>query len=341
VDAREATAALESYIATGRGGVSSIMRAPPRELDDALVARAALAMLKHYPDGFASDCGPIPPGVIRLVLDADVVHAFHLFLKAAVPLDRPDAELTASWVHAFTALRVFGTRRWGSNRQRRAKLRELAADQLIVSAIQATAAHRDDAGYDMLAVLAAEGSDASFDALVRHVERAFAEGDWQLDLLRRWMRPDAARTPALDAVFARIDEAIRVRNARSPALALGPVIGIGAVDRLAFTARLRAVEPSDTRSCTCTITIESHSKQWFHVWVQRWDGQQTLGTAFSQDASISDELGLGRCTPDELPRWLEEFTQRLAISWAVEVDFSAPPRLRPHRERILAWLRGR
>lgn len=118
----------------------------------------------------------------------------------------------------------------------RAKIAKLVADKPMLAAIQGTVAHADNTGMTMLAVLVADGSDASYDALVRHIDIAFTSRDRRLELLSK-LRKHAARAPALDRLFSDLDDALQDRNATSPARLLGPVLGIGEVELLWFDVR--------------------------------------------------------------------------------------------------------
>jgi hypothetical protein len=93
----------------------------------------------------------------------------------------------------------------------------LAKNARVLEAIQGTVAHVKQPSDDMLAVLVADGSAASIDALVPHVGRD------SLELWKR-LRTHAKRTPALDALFAEVEQALDDRVATSPANPLGAEI---------------------------------------------------------------------------------------------------------------------
>jgi len=55
-------------------------------------------------------------------------------------------------------------------------------------------------------------------------------------------------------------------------------------------------------------------------------------------AAEIDQLGLGRCTPEELPAWFARAAKKLKVHWSVTLWNS---NLRgAKRERALAWMRG-
>jgi hypothetical protein len=65
--------------------------------------------------------------------------------------------------------------------------------------------------------------------------------------------------------------------------------------------------------------------------------EDSPSTSFTID-TVSDELGVGRCDPPGLPRWLAATAETLRL----ELDLGEPhTHLRgKKRERLMAWLRG-
>lgn len=280
----------------------------------------------------------LPPHVIRGVLAASSDGPNHLFLRLAVDDEGDDKKLARSWERAVQALVDCSQQdSWGS-KTRRARTRALAKNARVLQAIQGTVAHVKEPSDDMLAVLVADGSAASIDALVPHVAKD------NLELWKR-LRTHAKRTPALDALFAEVEDALDDRAATSPALALGPVIGIGKVDSLWFDASIS----SDERAGTVAryqgrVKIDSRAAEWFEVSIVDISGMlQTTGedwkqTQFGSATIGSDDLKLGRCDAAGVPAWLVNAASTLGITWGA-------PNVRTglrgtKRDQIGKWLCG-
>jgi hypothetical protein len=334
----DARAELDRYLAGETVDINAVIRRLPDDIDVPTAASVVREMIGANTFWFARSCQQLPVPVIRALLAEPSDAMAHLFLRLAVPLEGDATAIAARWQRALVALLDLDlTYAWGSQ-QRRARLRALARDPHLLAAIQGTVAHRDDVKLDMLAVLVADGSDASFDALVRHVDPAVVHKDVRLDRLAR-LRTHAANTPALDALFAELDGVIAKRNAVSPALALGPLIGLGRVDPLWFQASIGSREPGDrVARVQGHVTIDSRRPKWFGVSMARNErgGLTMQHTIFDAITLHSDELGIGRCDAAELPGWLAVIAAKLGVTWD-------EPRVRTHirgarRARIAAWL---
>jgi hypothetical protein len=335
-------AVLRRYLADERGDIAKAMKSLPSTVDVKLVVGVVEKLIdRRFWVGRL--CKKLPPRAIRAVLAAEMPHSNHLFLRNAVPADAKDSELQQRWQHALeTFLDLDSSYSWGS-KQKREKIAKLATDPHALAAIQATVAHSAsrEIGADMLAVLAADGSTASYDALVSHIDAAFTAGDHRLDMLSR-LRTHAARTPALDALFAELDGALQQRNDASPALALGPIIGIGDVSLLWFDVRLSSTRITTNRVpwIQGSIGIDSRSSTWFYVWVSIVAPDDSGdSTSFTSDGPQRDGLALGHCEAKDLPRWLASVAAKLKIGWE---PFSARSHLRgKKRDRIASWLASR
>lgn len=330
-------AVLRRYLAGDRGDISAAMRSLPANIDVALATGVVLKLMERdYWLGRL--CKHVPERVIRAVLAADVPGATHLFLRLAVPLD---GNVIVAWQRALQALLDLDTTyAWGS-KQRRAKIQALARDAHMLAAIQGTVAHAEHVQLDMLAVLVADGSAASYDALVAHIGAAFAAKDRRLDMLAQ-LRTHAVSTPALDALFAELDGALDDRNAASPALALGPVIGVGKVTTLSFHVSLasRRLTRNNVPWVQGSVSVDSRSPSWFDVSVSTVEPDGGgKGTYFSATEVLRDDLGLGRCDAQHTPHWLVGVAQKLDIEWA---EFSVwNSNLRgAKRNLITEWLRS-
>ena len=276
----------------------------------------------------------LPAHVIRGVLAAKSDGQNHLFLRLAVDDDGDDKKLARSWERAVQAIvDCSQLDSWGS-KTRRARTRALARNARVLEAIQGTVAHVKQPSDDMLAVLVADGSAASIDALVPHVGRD------NLELWKR-LRTHAKRTPALDTLFAEVEQAFGDRVATSPANALGTVIGIGVVDVLWFDASIS----SDERAGTVAryqghVKVDSRDADWFGVAVVDISGVVTGGrwkqTVFGSATISSDDLRLGRCDAAGVPAWLARAASSLGIAW--EAPYLRTGLRGAKRDRIATWL---
>lgn len=286
-------------------------------------------------------CRQISVPVIRRVLAAEHVHVNHLLLKLAVPDHLDDTALAAAWERAVQAIVDTGlTQAWGS-KSRRERICRVAKDPALLAAVQGAVAHSPNVRLDLLAVLVADGSDASIDALVPHLDPALVHQDQRLERLTK-LRRHAARTPALDALFAEIDRTLEARDATSPALALGLRIGVGPVDTLWFHASFGSVELQGNVSLIqAHVLVDSRRANWFRVSLaQLGRGADITMTAFNERDVLQDELRLGRCAPAELPSWLAHSAIALKIRWDDTPHISSSLR-GARRDQLWTWLMSR
>jgi hypothetical protein len=332
---------LERYLNGERGDIGPAMRSLPASIDVSLATNVVVKLLERI--WFVGRmCKALPAPVIRAVLARDVPGAPHLFLRLAVSGDLPDAALQKSWRRALQALLDLDTTyAWGS-KQRRAKIAGLARDAAMLAAIQGTVAHAPKVPLDMLAVLVADGSAASYDALITRIEAAFTTRDARLDVLAQ-LRTHATKTPELDRLFLELDGALEARNDASPALALGPVMGVGVVTTLFLSVRLSSTRVNRNRVpwIQGSIEIDSRDTCWFSVWVSTVEEDaEGRSTYFSVSDRNRDELGLGTCEPAELPAWLARAAAKLEIEW--EPLMLSPTNLRgKKRDVVTRWLQPR
>src|SRR5258706_5798844 len=128
---------------------------------------------------------------------------------------------------------------------------------------------------------------------------AIVGADARLDRLMR-LKKHAKRTPVLDRLFAELADARDQRNAQSPALTLGPVIGIGLVDPLWFTFWLRGRTPARYQyRAEARIEVDSRKSRWFSVQVSG-----PTYTTFGVLDATNDHLKIGTCEALDLPTWL-------------------------------------
>jgi hypothetical protein len=308
----------------------------PADVDPALAAEAAREVLE-VPWAFARFCKHLPAPVARRLLTSsdDDRDPTLMFLRVAVPLVGHDASLARAWREAVGALAELHRRfEWGSP-QRRAKFEAVARGRFL-PAIQTVAVALEEAPLEMLAVLAADGSEASLDALLPHFDRATRRGDDSLNQLAL-LRPHAADRPALTALLDEVDRMIAAREARSPALELGRALGIEARS-LAFDVILDSVEESDDGRPLVEglLWVDSRRAAWMGATLKR--PGRVGGTSWTTGGVVEDALGVGSAEAAELPAWVARAATRLGITFQLEPR--APSLRGRERERIAAWLRG-
>jgi hypothetical protein len=270
--------------------------------------------------------------VIRELLARSIDHVTHTFLRLAVPLDSSDEEIQQRWKRALGTLHDLDlTYAWGS-RQKRARFRALAADPVMLAAIQGTVAHCTNVRIDWLAVLVADGSAASYDALVPHIDAAVVGCDGRLDRLRQ-LRTHAVDTATLRTLFAEIDDTLAARHAASPALALADRLGIGPVTTLRFRTWLWSRGPG-VPPVQGAVEIDSTHARWFHLYLIV--SNSGARTTLENDVVTADGLGLGPCELHHLPGWISRASRTLDVQWQ---PFRVTTNLQGRkRAALLGWL---
>ncbi|QSQ27326.1 hypothetical protein JY651_21515 [Pyxidicoccus parkwayensis] len=346
---REIETALQTPYHDRSPRVLEVLKALPEDVDPALAARAATGLIgdSYHPTWlFARTCRRMPVSVIRAVLtllDGDSrPHAF--ILREYVRRDAPSDALARDWDEALQILLDLETTyAWGS-KQKKAKFQALAERPRVMQALQTAAVACEKVSLDLLAVLAAEASDASLDALIPHVERAVQTQDWELDRLQ-FLRTHARSTPVMDDLFSRMKVLIEARQARSPALGLARELGFGELDVFWFQVHLSsaAFDGFPAYRHQAHLSVDSRSATWFHVSLSESSSTDILNpksTAFTSATVHRDDLGLGTCEPSGFPAWLSTATERLRTRWnfdGMHVGASLRGKKRAHIER---WLRG-
>ena len=308
------TQELESVLRSpqeSRARFLDVLKALPEDVNPVLAARAALSLFRDGYKGlwlFARTCRRLPAPVIRAVLEQLVEdrrpHAF--FLREYVPSDASESTLTATWDAAMQALLDLDTTyAWGS-KQKKAKFQALADNASILHALQTAAVASEQVPLDMLAVLAADGSDASVDALIPHVERAVTSQSWELDRLR-YLRKHARSTPAMDSMFTRLEALLDTRKATSPALAFARELGFGEPATFWFQAYLASPAFDDVPAYRHQVHLEvdSRSAVWFRVSLSEVTPLAPPGTPTRWSfETLSLRTSVRGQKRDQLERWL-------------------------------------
>lgn len=332
-----------------RSRLLEVLKALPEDVDPALAARAALGLIgeSYQPVWlFARTCQRLPVPVIRALLallEGDRrPHAF--ILREYVRREAPADTVAADWEEALQVLLDLETTyAWGS-KQKKAKFQALATRPRVLQALQTAAVACERVSLALLAVLAADASEASLDALIPHVERAVRQQDWELDRLQL-LRTHARATPVMEDLLSRMKALIESRRARSPALVLARELGFGELDVFWFQAHVSSPEHDGAPASRhqAHLSVDSRSATWFHVAVSSENPQDMLRprtTSFSSQKVNRDELELGTCEPSGFPAWLAATAQRLRTRWNFD-GMHVSTRLRgKKRMELERWLRG-
>ncbi|NVJ22031.1 MULTISPECIES: hypothetical protein [Myxococcus] len=325
----------------------------PEDVDPMLAAGAVLRLIpedRSYLGSFGRHCQQLPAPVIRAVLErlaGDVRPAVY-FLRESVDREGSDEALRGSWRMALQGmLDLDVTYGWGS-KQRKAKLQGLAENPVLLQAIQTVVVASEEVALDMLAVLTIDASEASLDALIPHVERAVRSQGWELDRLED-LRTHARSTPALDALFERMEALLQARRARSPALELARELGFGEPEVFWFRLYATGGEEGDGQSMTyryhCHLTVDSRAPVWFRFSMSSWGPDGVPGRIvsvfdFDSEGLQNDTLGLGACAPSRFPEWMARAAKQLRTEWSLD-QMSVMTSLRGRqRTRLVEWLKG-
>lgn len=320
--------------------VKRLLQKLPDEVPAAVAAEAALRLRDGQAWwGFARSAGKLPERVLRVLLERLAEEArspLTVFLLTAM---QSSDDLERDWAMAIKGLLDLNSASAWSSKQRRKKIAGLAKSPLL-PAIQAAAQAGPAPRLDLLAVLAADGSDASVDALLPHFDKAMARQSELLDTLER-LETHAAKTEPMRLMFESVERALRERNRASPALEFARHLGF---DGETFSVRwhLASLElnKGNVPLYQCDVVVDSTAPVWFRVDVVHVAGllkrrSTTFGAA---GAPTVDELGLGRCEPAELPAWFAKAARTLQVKWRVTVSHST---LRgAKRQRAAAWMEG-
>lgn len=309
------------------------LRSLPDTIDQALASLAAQTVIRMIDGGIPTGFKrlPLPASVMREVLADDATSNEHLFLQLAIRADAKPAALVKSWQHAVAALYELDSGSWGS-KPRRDRIRALAKDRALLPAVQGVAANRKQVPLDMLAALVADGSAASIDALVPHIDPALVARDERLDRLAK-LRTYAKRTPALDALLGELDEAVSDRKAGSPALAIAKAIGI---EGKGFWFKANVSSPESTLSIR--VIVDSRASKWFEVYASAYEpaSGDVHVTSFTAKKLECDEFKIGRCEAADVPAWLAGVAAQLGLTWGTPYVSSSVRGA--NRDRIASWL---
>lgn len=280
---------------------------------EVVVVRAILGELEEW-----AHAAPTNPR------DVERRKAASIFLRAAVD-DASDETLLTTWRAAVNALKVFESQyAWGS-KEKASRLRDVQGDARLVEASRAAAVGSQVVPLELLAVLALDGSEASADALLPHVERALTD-EAQLEPLSRLGRY-AAKTKAMTSLMALITDRLEASRTASPVMELAKSLGLASGPR--FRVDVRVVGDGNTGF---NLSLDSaRPGAAFRGWVDT--GQRT------KHRMLNLEDGTTVCALSELPKWLRSAAKDLGTSWKFETA-SAQHLRGPRLKAFLSWLSG-
>lgn len=309
---------------------------PSQDVDVA----TALELLEWSWYRFARSTEALEPGLVRDLLEAldgwvaqparspgaqERRKAARLFLTTAVD-DEDDARLRSSWRAAVNALKVFESQyAWGS-KEKAARLADVRRDPRLVEAARVAAVGATVVPLELLAVLAMEGSEASADALMPHVERALTN-EAQLEPLSRLGR-HAAKTKPMVALMALVESRLDAARGASPVMALAKRLGLASGARFRVEARV----PGKGMTAFLVILDSAKPGPAFSGWVQ--------GPTRAASSMLHRDDGTTVCPLPELPAYLARAANDLGTEW----NFAAATTSHLRGQRLavfLAWLEGR
>lgn len=307
---------LAQFLAGKPVAIDAALRSLPRNANLELAVAVVLRLLEQ-PHWLAA-AGTLPVRLIRGVIAAPATTPNHVFLQLAVP-DGSAPAMKSAWLAAVSTLRDLADTLHPLETPARREVLAAIAKSPLVPAIQGVVANSAEVALEMLVVLALDGSDASLDALIPHLDLALGARDARLERLAK-IRPFVRSTPALDALFAELDGALAARRSTSPALAFGEALGLGRLDEMWFSFQLMSTEAhhAGLPRYQGRVRIDSREDPWFAVELQFVkagpDRSHDKVTRFDL-VTTHDEIGIGRCQPAELPAWLRSIAGMLKLSW--------------------------
>lgn len=313
-----------------RAQIHEQIRKLPADVDPVVAADVALEILVDSAWLFSRDCKRLPPTVMRELLRRRPKDATHVYLTLAVDPDEPDAALAKSWARAIQGLADLEIINSWHSPQKRAKFAALADNEHLLHAIRGASANGDNVSNNMLAVLVADGSDESIDALVPHLEPI---GD-RLDAMRM-LRVHAKTTPRLTTMFAQLDH--EAEQAGSPAQRIARLVGLPNEKLFWFKASINSTSLDGIPAVQVHVIVDSRRAAWFEVSVAKIARGTLAGyTSFTHDQVHDDPLGLGRCDASDVPAWLVKVAKKLRVTWDTPLISSSVRGSK--RTQISEWL---
>ena len=333
-----------------RGADREKLYASLRRLPDDVDAELVVARVQDYLDSpwfFARQCGKLPAHVLRELLgrlesrvtsESDAERSVALITTLLVDGAANDEELARAWARALKVILELNlSSTWGS-KKRRETFAALAREADVLEALRAIAVSGGVPSLDVLAVLAADGSAASIDALLPELDAAIGDGPrlLQLTRLRKHANLDA---PAMRALIDELDTRLEERSEKSPALSLATSIGVAVKDVFWLRASVSStlLNGSNVSRYQGHLNIDSRRARWYQVNMVKvsLDRAKRLETRFDARGLADDGLRLGSCEPHQLPTWLGSAATTLGVEWRLNVSSSVRGK---KRTQLADWL---
>jgi hypothetical protein len=311
----------------------------PLDVDPRLTAKGALRLFEPQRRSsyfFARGTLNLPADVIPLVIKGLKKHRTHASALYVVEAMR-DSDRADDWNEALSALLDMQRDNftWGS-KERRGWIQAVAQNPRLLRAVQAAVVGSAEPQRDMLGVLAADGSEASMDALLPHFARAERDATSLLETLKK-LETHAKKTPAFDAMLASVQRRLATRNEKSPCLKLARSLGF---EGERFRGRI-ALWSTNSRY-EGMVTLDSKKAKWLSVFLRNPTGPVVTDflrrptTEFDNEGLRSDDLKLGACELAELPAWLARAEKKLKVRW--RTDPAVLDLRKADAARITEWL---
>jgi hypothetical protein len=301
-----------------------VLKRLPEDVDPGLAAGLLVEALEKREYWFARNLRKHIPSPVILEVSRmleSVVDTVEMRFKrdSLVLLERlrlrsSEEDIQDAWSGALQIMLDINTSYgWGS-KQRKAKLRGLSEDSLVVATLRAVAVGCESPPMDVLVVLALEGSDEAMDALLPHFSTS--------DLGRRLERLERLRThipkdgSAADLLLSDIETQLAERRDESPAFDFAEQLGFGRPKAFWFRYDLGTVERSPNGynpRFRFIAEVDSRDNDWFSVSV--YEVEANRRTRFGDRTVVVDELGLGTSELEKLPDWLATIAKKLQCEW--------------------------
>lgn len=245
-----------------------------------------------------------------------------VFLLAYVDDRKNDEALEARWRDAMAQLDGMNAYSIGSKKKRLEKLRSIARDADALAAWQAAAVGSGWLPDPLIMVLLCDGSQASVDALLPHVERALKSPE----RLAQFLPFREIATKGATEVFAVIDRSAQER----PIIELAKRLGLLRDGRVRVRLKIPTVE-------------QTHAETWISVELDS-NEEPTLQVVLAKEHRTRNSVSthgtqLRLKTIESAPAAIAKAAKQEGVTWAFE---KARPTFMKRVEcaQLLAWLAG-
>ncbi len=337
---------LHANDAAGVAVMESI-RALPGDADPVPSARAVLGLLDvpgRHAKTLGMTCRGLPVPIIHAIrteLERDL-RPQAVFLRVCLEYHLEERGPAAAWERALQYLRALeGSAPMRALREKE-RLEVFAGNSAILLGAQTAAVACEGIPRIMASILVFEGSEASLDALIAQVERALRTYPKRLETLRELQRL-APNTPAMDALFSRIQAGLDAWHASLPAARFARELGLEPSGVFSLVASIYSADPDIRYSVR--FQVDDSTPLWFTVELRELRTLEGLrsrrATYFNSQKLGQDDFGLGACAPGDVPQWLARAAARLQCTWDIHSNaISMSGKNSAQKERIARWLMG-